>query len=45
MSRRKDDAVFSLLTLFVVVAELAWLGVIAYLVLRLLRAAFPESPL
>jgi hypothetical protein len=41
VSRRKDDAVMSLFTLVVLVVELAWLGVLAYWLFRLLRAVIP----
>lgn len=44
MTRRRDSAWLSLYTLVVVVVELAWLGLIGYVVLRLLQARFPELP-
>jgi hypothetical protein len=41
MSRHKDDAVMGLFTLILVAVELAWLGVLAYWLFRLLRAVVP----
>jgi hypothetical protein len=41
VSRRKDDAVMGLFSLIVVAVELAWLGVLAYWLFRLLRAVIP----
>jgi hypothetical protein len=41
MSRRRDNAVFSLYTLVIVVVEVAWSGILAYWLLRLLRAFVP----
>jgi hypothetical protein len=41
VSRRRDNAVFSLFTLILVAVELAWLGFLAYGLFKLLRAAVP----
>jgi hypothetical protein len=41
MSRRRDSATMGLFTLILVAVELAWLGVLAYWLLRLLRAFVP----